>query len=153
MKLTNYLILAISYASYSFAQDPTSIIDTGIMTIQPVTSIIPSSLTSTTPPATSTGTTTRLGGSQIEPSSYTTSRLTISDVSTDRPTRTTTGPSSTEDTTLPTSSSLPGSSIVPSPSSPASSPTATSNVGIGRFSAYPVGLLGALTTLSGIVLL
>ncbi|CAE6396331.1 unnamed protein product [Rhizoctonia solani] len=152
MKLTVFFAVAIGYASYSFAQDPT-ITDTGIMTIQPITSIIPSSLTSAPPSVTSTSTTTRLGGSQIEPSSFSTSRLTISDVSTDRPTQTTTGSSSIDNATLTIIISPAGSSTASSGSSPASSPTTSSNAGLERFSASPVGLFGALAALSGAILL
>ncbi|CAE6476547.1 hypothetical protein AG1IA_04069 [Rhizoctonia solani AG-1 IA] len=152
MKVTNYLIAVIAYACYSLAQDSTTL-DTGIMTIQPITSIIPSSLTSTLPPA-STSTTTRLGGSQIEPSSFSVSRPTISDVSSDRPTQTTTGSSDVVTTTisLPTGTSPAGSSTTLGGSSPASSPTPTSNAGIERFSALPIGLVGTLAALSGAIL-
>ncbi|CAE6433348.1 unnamed protein product [Rhizoctonia solani] len=145
MKLAYLFILATSYASYSLAQE-SSISDTGIVSIQPVTPIIPSSLV--------TRTSTRLGGSQVEPSSFSTSRLTISDASTDRPTPTlantagsvTTVPSATA--TSPTSGSITTGS-----SNAASSPTTTSNTALECISASPIGLLGALAALSGAILL
>lgn len=69
MKLTtNLFVLVSAYASLSAAQTTTA--DSDIFTIQPVTSIIPSSLVSVPPPLT---TSRSLGGSQIEPSSFTTS--------------------------------------------------------------------------------
>ncbi|CAE6535393.1 unnamed protein product [Rhizoctonia solani] len=153
MKPAALFILTISYASYSYAQE-SSISETGIMTIQPVTSIIPSSLVSTPPSVTVTRTSTRLGGSQVEPSSFSTSRLTISDVSTDRPTPTTINPSGSV-TTVPsaTSTSQSGSSTIANGSSAASSPTTTSNAAIDRFSASPISLIGALAALNGAFLL
>ncbi|CAE7196637.1 unnamed protein product [Rhizoctonia solani] len=143
MKLVPFLALAASYASYSFAQQP-STSDTEIMTIQPVTPILPSSLV--------TRTSTRLGGSQVEPTSFSTSRLTISDVSTDRPTPTT---ASGSVTTIPSASatSPTSGSAVASASSAASSPTATSNAALEHNLASPIGLLGILVALSSVILL
>ncbi|CUA76926.1 hypothetical protein RSOLAG22IIIB_02406 [Rhizoctonia solani] len=144
MKLTPLLVLATGYASYSFAQE-SSTSDTQIMTIQPVTPIIPSSL--------ATRTSTRIGGSQIQPSSFSTSRLTISDASTDRPTATTTNtPGSLTTAPSVTATSPTAGSTTLNGSSAASSPT-PSNGALEGISASPVYLLGALVALSGAILL
>ncbi|CAE6371592.1 unnamed protein product [Rhizoctonia solani] len=145
MKLASLFILATTYVSYSLAQE-SSISDTGIVSIQPVTPIIPSSLV--------TRTSTRIGGSQIEPTFFSTSRLTISDASTDRPTPTPTNTAGSV-TTVPsvTATSPTGGSTTVNGSSAASSPTTTSNTALERISASPIGLLGTLAVLSGVILL
>ncbi|KAH7344764.1 hypothetical protein B0J17DRAFT_636764 [Rhizoctonia solani] len=145
MKLAPLFILATSYILSSLAQE-SSASETEIMTIQPVTPIIPSS-------SLVSRTSSRIGGSQIEPSSFSTSRLTISDVSTDRPTPTTAN-SSGGATTVPSTTATSTSSnlVTASGSSAASSPTTTSNAALERFSVSPIGFFGALVAVGGALL-
>ncbi|CAE6494087.1 unnamed protein product [Rhizoctonia solani] len=142
MKIATLFILTASYVSHSLAQVP-SVSETEIMTIQPVTPIIPSS-------SLVSRTSSRIGGSQVQPSSFSTSRLTISDVSTDRPTPTTASTSTTIPST--TITSIASGSTIASGSNAASSPTATSNAALERFSAPPLGFFGTIVAVGGIVM-
>ncbi|CAE6409293.1 unnamed protein product [Rhizoctonia solani] len=144
MKIATLFILTASYVLHSLAQVP-SVSETEIMTIQPVTPIIPSS-------SLISRTSSRIGGSQVQPSSFSTSRLTISDVSTDRPTPTTASTSSGV-TTIPSTAitSIASGSTIASGSNAASSPTATSNAALERFSAPPLGFFGTIVAVGGIV--
>ncbi|KAJ1311204.1 hypothetical protein OPQ81_009705 [Rhizoctonia solani] len=91
----------------------------------------------------------RIGGSQVQPSSFSTS-----DVSTDRPTPTTANSSSVNATitSATATSPLSGSATVSGSGAP-SSPTTTSNAAIQRFSVSPIGLFGILVFLTGTTLL
>ncbi|KAF8609624.1 hypothetical protein BDV93DRAFT_518412 [Ceratobasidium sp. AG-I] len=154
MKLTAALfVLASAYASLSSAQSTTATSD--IFTIQPVTSILPSSVVSSL----SRASTRSVGGSQIEPSSFTTSRRTISDASTDRPTLTGSGTLTGINPLPSATATLPGSplpsassaSVISSASSAAASATTSPNAA-SKSAIGSIGTLGALAALAGAIL-
>ncbi|KAG9104897.1 hypothetical protein FRC06_006722 [Ceratobasidium sp. 370] len=155
MRLSTTLAFAMSYTALSAAQGTSS---SGIFTIQPITPIIPSSIASTPPPLTEpTRTSTRIGGSQVQPTSFTTSRRTISDASTDRPPPSsssgapTLGGSATTTATSPIGTA----SSVSSASSAAASATtsAAPNTAVKSLVGVSAGALGVLAALGGAILL
>ncbi|KAG9124270.1 hypothetical protein FRC07_012183 [Ceratobasidium sp. 392] len=144
MKLATILfILTTGYATFSAAQSSSS--SEGIMTIQPITSIIPPSLPSTPPPLTEpTRTSTRIGGSQIQPTSFTTSPP----------------PSSSASPTV--SGSVTTTTIIPVGTPPSVSsmtsvvvsatPTASPNAAIRPLVGISAGAVGVLAALGGAIL-
>ncbi|KAG9096427.1 hypothetical protein FS749_008503 [Ceratobasidium sp. UAMH 11750] len=153
------LAFAVTYAALSAAQRTSS---SEIFTIQPITPINPSSIASTPPPLTDspTRTSTRLGGSQVQPTSFTTSRLTISDVSTNRPppsisfgTPTLSGSVITTTSLTPTSPIGTASSVSNASSAVASATTsAAPNTATRLLVGVSAGALGVLVALGGVVL-
>ncbi|QRV76546.1 hypothetical protein RhiJN_19406 [Ceratobasidium sp. AG-Ba] len=141
MKLTTSLVaFGASFAALAATQGSSS--SEGIMTIQPITSIIPSSLISTPPPLSEpTRTSTRIGGSQVQPTSFTTS----------------TAPEpSASDSTSTATASLPNatSSAISSASSAAASATtsAAPNGAIKPLVGVSAGVFGLLAALGGALL-
>ncbi|KAG8691834.1 hypothetical protein FRC08_010076 [Ceratobasidium sp. 394] len=152
------LAFAVTYAALTAAQRTSS---SEIFTIQPITPINPSSIASTPPPLTEpTRTSTRLGGSQVQPTSFTTSRPTISDVSTNRPPPSissgapTLSGSVTTTTSLTPTSPIGTASSVSDASSAVASATASAapNTATRLLVGVSAGALGVLVALGGVVL-
>ncbi|KAG8780662.1 hypothetical protein FRC12_022726 [Ceratobasidium sp. 428] len=153
MRLSTTLFAALAtYAALSVAQSSSS----GATLSIPV--VTPTSLPSAPPPLSteSTSTSRHIGGSQVQPTSFTTSRRTISDVSTDRPPPSSSLASSiVGGSSTTTATSPPGTvSSVSSASSVAASATtsAVPNTASKQLAGISAGAMGLLVALGGVIL-